>query len=342
MKHAKLVELLFFYTIIIAVAVVLYLLFLPYIIAVIMAGLLVIIMYPLHQKIRAKLFPRQATLAAVVSTAVSLSFVILPLIFIISLLSRELFGVYDLLQNIEEFSVNNLLTDIQISLTHYLPNIDFSVTETLKTLTGWGIWQLQALFANILAFSVSILVIVMTIFFLFRDGQKFILWLIATSPLTDEKDKIILHQIHTAVLAVLAGVAIVSLLQGIVAGLGFWIFAVPKPVLWGTVAALGGLLPGIGTPVIMIPAVVYLWLGGHTLAALGLLIWATMAMIIIDNIISPLLMSRGNKLHPLVVLLSILGGVSLFGIIGVIIGPVIASIFLVLIQLQKKFMTVEN
>jgi predicted PurR-regulated permease PerM len=138
---------------------------------------------------------------------------------------------------------------------------------------------------------------------------------------------------------VATGTVLVAILQGLLAGIGFAIFGIPRPILWGTIGALGALLPGLGTITIMVPGVLYLLYLGNITAAVGLMIWAAVCIVVVDNFISPYLMSRGNNLHPFVVLLSVLGGIALFGPIGFIIGPVMISLFLVLLELYGQYMS---
>lgn len=342
MIHAKALELLFFYSIIAASAYILYLMFIPYLTALLFAGLVVIILYPLQQYLLTTRFLQQPTSAAFLSTLVALVLIVLPLFLVISMLSKEVISLYDSMQNTEQFSIDVLVAEVETLLLPYFPDMNISVSDSVRALSGWGASQLQSVFSNSLAFGVSLLIFIMATFFFFRDGKRLVAWVITTSPLLDENDTTILRRIHTAIRSVLLGIAVVALLQGIVSALGFWLFGVPKPILWGTIATIGGLLPGLGTPVIMIPAIIYLWMTGHAFAAAGLLIWAALSVIIIDNILSPQLMARGNALHPLLILLSIIGGISLFGMIGVILGPVISSVFLVLLELQKKIVASEE
>ena len=182
----------------------------------------------------------------------------------------------------------------------------------------------------------------MAIFYAFRDGERFTRWLVHVSPLSDTEDEVILSRLALAVRSVVVGVLLVSIIQGVVAAVGFSLFGIERAVLWASIAAIAALLPGIGTSVIMIPAVTYLFVTGDVANGIGLTIWALFAVVIIDNIISPYLMSRGNKLHPFIILLSVLGGISIFGPIGFVIGPVIISLFMVLLEIYGHNIGMEE
>lgn len=320
---------------------ILWLLFSPYFTALALAGMLVLAAYPMHVWISTKVFRRLPTVAALVSTLLTYLLIVAPICFVLFLLTRETVLLYEQLQMSGTFTFDDAFIYLQNLVNQYFPGAAITLSEGMRTASAWGAGYLQTLFSSLISFALLLFISVMATFFFFRDGKRLVAWLIDISPLPDDQDSLIASRINVAVRSVLTGIIFISLLQGFVAGFGFWLFGIPKPVLWGTVATFGGLLPGIGTTVLMIPAVLYLYLTGSTLAAIGLLIWAILAIIIVDNIISPLVMGRGNALHPLLVLLSILGGISLFGMIGVIVGPVMVSIFLVLLELQKKIIYEE-
>lgn len=342
MQPTRTSELVFLYVIVVAVAYVLWLIFSPYFVALTLAGMLVLGAYPVHNWLTKKIFRQSPTLAALVSTFLTYIFIVIPIFLVLLLLTKETVLFYESWQGSTTTTYDNLAVILQTKLSQYLPKVTISIATVIKYIAAWGASHLQVIFSSAVSFVVSLLVSIMATFFFFRDGKKLITWLIEISPLPDSQDQLIINKITTAVRSVLTGIIFVSLLQGLVAGLGFLIFGVPKPVLWGTVAGLGGLLPGIGTPVIMIPAVIYLYLTDSTFMSLGLILWALLSIVIVDNIIAPILMSRGNPLHPLLVLLSILGGISLMGMLGIVVGPVVVSVFLVLLDLQKNITTNER
>ena len=109
----------------------------------------------------------------------------------------------------------------------------------------------------------------------------------------------------------------------------------PNPVLWGLVAALAALIPGIGTALILIPAIGYLFFTGSTGAAIGLLIWGVVAVGLIDNFLGPMLVNRGVKIHPFLILLSIFGGLSFFGPVGFVLGPLIIALVFALLEIYR-------
>ena len=138
------------------------------------------------------------------------------------------------------------------------------------------------------------------------------------------------------------GVLLVSLIQGTLAAIGFTIFGIDRAVLWGAVGAILAMIPGLGTLAIMVPGILFLALTGAVPAAIGLAIWTIVTVIVVDNIIGPQLMSRGNNLHPFIMLTSVMGGISTFGPIGFIVGPVIVTLFTVLLEVYNQYLAREK
>ena len=124
-----------------------------------------------------------------------------------------------------------------------------------------------------------------------------------------------------------------ALIQGILTAVGFTFFGIPNATLWGSVAAITALIPGIGTALVLLPAILYLYFSGETLFAVGLLLWGMTAVGLVDNFLGPKLVERGMRLHPFLILLSVLGGVGFFGPLGFLLGPLVLSLLFALIEI---------
>ena len=124
-----------------------------------------------------------------------------------------------------------------------------------------------------------------------------------------------------------------ALIQGILTAVGFTFFGIPNATLWGSVAAITALIPGIGTALVLLPAILYLYFSGETLFAVGLLLWGMTAVGLVDNFLGPKLASYGMRLHPFLILLSVFGGVGFFGPLGFLLGPLVLSLLFALIEI---------
>jgi predicted PurR-regulated permease PerM len=124
--------------------------------------------------------------------------------------------------------------------------------------------------------------------------------------------------------------------------IGFTFFGIERAILFGSVASVGALMPGVGTTIVSAPAILYLFITGDTVNGIGLAIWSVLIVGFVDNLIGPYLMGRGNNMHPFIILISVLGGLSLFGPIGFVIGPVVVTLFLVLLELYNQYIVNES
>jgi predicted PurR-regulated permease PerM len=132
--------------------------------------------------------------------------------------------------------------------------------------------------------------------------------------------------------ATVKGILVIGLVQGVLGGIGFAIFGIPAATLWGAVMAVTSLLPVVGASIIWMPGVIYLFISGETASAFGLLAWSAFLVASVDNFLRPMLVGGETEMPNLIVLVSTLGGLAIFGLAGLIIGPVITAIFFSLLQ----------
>jgi predicted PurR-regulated permease PerM len=313
--------------------------FFPFLSALALAAIVVIICYPMYRFILRFLTRQNRSLAALIATLIVFIAVVTPVSLVSSLLVNEFVSFYRSIETTDQLPIDSMLSGVETTIQAYVPDFEINFSEQIKQSASWFAGNLGTLFAGTLSVVVTFLIAMLGSFYLFKDGERLVAWMVKVSPLKDTEDKIILERIARSIRSVATGTVLVAILQGLLAGIGFAIFGIPRPILWGTIGALGALLPGLGTITIMVPGVLYLLYLGNFTAAVGLMVWAGVCIVVVDNFISPYLMSRGNNLHPFVVLLAVLGGIALFGPIGFIIGPVMISLFLVLLELYGQYMS---
>ncbi len=333
MDLKKLTEYIFFFGLLLIVGYVAWLMLFPFLAAILLSSIIVIICYPIFEFILRFSPWKNRSFAALLSTLIAFLAVVVPVSFLSTLLVNEFVSFYQSLESGSDLAVDAFFAEIESTVQYYLPAFDLNITEQLRQSGAWFASNIGAIFAGTVSVIFIFLVALLGSFYLFRDGARFIEWLIDVSPLSDREDNLIIERVGRAIRSVATGTLLLSLIQGVVAAIGFSIFGIDRPILWGSVAAVGALLPGLGTAGIMVPFVSYLVFIDQIGDAIGLLIWSIAAIAIVDNVIGPYLMSRGNNLHPFVVLLSVLGGISVFGPIGFIIGPVVTSLFVVLLEI---------
>jgi predicted PurR-regulated permease PerM len=201
---------------------------------------------------------------------------------------------------------------------------------------------LGAIFAGTISTVFAFFIALIGSFYFFRDGKELLDLVIKVSPLPDEEDRVIFNRLARAIRAVATGTVLVALIQGTLVAIGFTLFGIERAILFGSIASVGALMPGVGTTIVTAPAILYLFITGDSVNAVGLTVWSVLIVGFVDNLIGPYLMSRGNNMHPFIILIAVLGGLSLFGPIGFVIGPVVVTLFLVLLELYNQYIVNES
>ncbi len=334
----KFLENIFFFSILLASGFLVWKLFLPFVGALSLAAIIVTICYPLYERIL-KYAPRKSkSIAALISLCFVIVVIVIPLGILLSLILSEAAAIYSLFSASNNLSFINSLSQIETLVKTLVPNFSLNIADVMQQTASFVFSHLVSLFAGTASTIFLFFIALIASYYFFKDGITFTRYLIRLSPLKDADDVRILTRLGVAVRSVALGSVAVALLQGILTSIGLTIFGFDRAILWGCVAAIGALVPGMGTMIVFIPAVGYLIYAGAHIPALLLALWGIFAVGLIDNLIGPYVMSRGNNLHPFLILLSVLGGLSMFGPIGFILGPVILSLFLVLLELYHDYL----
>lgn len=330
----RVVEYVFFFGLMGIVGYLLWLMFAPFVSALALAAVIVTICYPIYEWVL-RYVPRQnESIAALLTTLLVVVVVVLPLAWLTSMLVSEAVSVYRILDR-GDFSLEQRLTDVENIVESLIPGFQLDLRDYLQQGAKWFAGNLGAIFAGTASTVFSFFIALIGSFYFFRDGYRLTRSVIKASPLSDMDDALILARMVSAVRGVVTGTVLVAIIQGVSAAFGLYLFGFERAVLLGTIVAITALVPGVGPSVVFVPAAGYMVFMGEYLAAGGLVLWWLLAVSIVDNILGPYLMSRSHPMHPFLVLLSVLGGLILFGPIGFIVGPVITSVFIVLLEIYS-------
>jgi predicted PurR-regulated permease PerM len=340
-------QLLFFILFVLVVVGLNLFIFLPYFSVLFLALVFTIVFTPLHNRILRTL-PKSPSFSALLTTVIILLIIIGPIYFFGTLLFQEASHLYGTLgSGAIDSGATKSLTSLNTFLIRLFPNAEVSNLElnieayASKGLS-WIIGHMTDLFSGAIKIFFGLLLMLLSLFYFLRDGKKFISSIIELSPLQNVYDEKIVARMILAVNSVVRGNIIIGLIQGVLTGIGFYLFGVPSPALWGTVAAVASLIPSIGTSLVIVPGILFLFFGGDTQNALGLLIWGGVAVGLIDNFLGPVLIKRGIHIHPLLILLSALGGVAFFGPIGFLAGPVSLALLFALFDIYPDIVKSEK
>ena len=188
--------------------------------------------------------------------------------------------------------------------------------------------QAWAFGQNAARISILFFLMLYLLFFFLRDGRHILHALVGVLPLGDERERRLLRKFAEVAQATIKGTIVVGIVQGVLGGVIFWLLGINAAILWGVVMTLLSFLPAVGAAVVWAPAAIILIVSGSTLKGILLLLFGTLIIGLADNVLRPILVGRETQMPDYLVLLATLGGLTLFGVSGFVIGPIIAALFL--------------
>ncbi len=310
--------------------------FRPYLTLLAFGGVLAVISRPVYLRLNRML--KSETAAAFLTVICMTLAMLLPSALFFASLSSELISAFS---NIKGYFDGTSVLQVA---EKYLPagihdQIPAMLDEATRLVRGIAealSQNLVGFFSNLFGIVFGCIVVLISAYYLLKDGTKIKLSLLALSPLGDEYDEIVFRKVITAVSAVMNGTLVMGLVKGVLAGVFFWIFGIPAPLFWGTMTGFASFIPVLGSALITVPAVLYLLILGHVGASLGLLAVSVVIIGAIDNFLQPKLVESKTNIHPLLILLSILGGIKFYGFAGFILGPLTLAVLMALIDIYEK------
>jgi len=334
------------YTFALLLMYLLYYILSPFLAALVWAGAIGIITRPLYEKLLPFCKGREIIASVLLTLAVVLA-VIIPLVALVFTVSREASLMYHYLENATSKGSALVLGDV---LQHplLLPwlerlralagslGLDFDLDEMLLPAVKKGIAAMlnysTGIVKNFFGFLFKLVLMVIALFFIYKDGVRFMqrFWLVVA--IRERLRTAIAETVSRVLGAVMYGIVLTCMVQGLLGGLGFWVAGLPSPIMFGALMAICAMIPVIGTSLIWLPGALYLFMQGQMLMGFLLIAWGVLVVSSIDNIIRPLFISGRAKLHLLVIALGVLGGLLAFGVTGVVAGPVILALVIVFFE----------
>ncbi len=265
------------------------------------------------------------TRASVLTTLLVTLVIIGPVAFVVTQVAREAFQLLASLQN--GGGTDGILALVENQMHVWFPWLELDLGSYVSSILTWVGHQAGLIFGSIATVTLNLFLAMIALSYWFKDSEKLRATVVASSPLAKNDTDRISQALRVSIHSVIRGKLVIAAIQGIIAGIGYVIFGVPNPILWATVTAVCALVPTFGTTIIFVPIIAYVAFTGDTGAAVGLSIWGLLAVGLIDNLWGPRLMSRGGNVHPFFILIAVLGGVEVFGPVGLFAGPLIVSFF---------------
>jgi predicted PurR-regulated permease PerM len=311
----------------------------PFVGVLMWAVVLVVVFYPAHRRLEA--WTGNPGSAAALSTLLVIITILLPVVGVTFAVAREMSGAVEHVQGgLGQILDIPAIQPVARWLGRYVDLNSLRSSEYVREhLQAWSaaIAGPTLMFVGgILNALVQTLLVVFTMFYFFRDAESLRQALYEIVPLEYEQSSDILLRTREVIGATIYGVLAISAIQGTLGFLIFFLLGLPSPLLWGVVMFLMSMIPMAGAFVVWVPAAIYLLLTGSYLKAIVLAVWGVLVIGSIDNFLSPRLVGRRARLHELLIFFSVLGGLQVFGVLGLVIGPVLAAITLALIEVVRQ------
>ena len=317
----------------------------PFFPALAWAAILATVFYPFYQRMARSL--RRRELASAVTCLLLTVAVILPVLLLIFLIAGESVKAYKALENTVAGGVPAKIAKLHDSAVFQSllaksremglpePDLGAAVMHVVRGGSRFLVEHSASAVSGIVNFLLQLFVMLFGLYYLFLRGPQILRELRSLVPLRPEHEEEIIRKFTGVVHATFTGSLAVALIQGAVGGLGFLIFGLPSPLMWGAGMALVSLVPVVGTALIWAPVVVFYLLTGSILKGLLMLLVFGVAVGSVDNILKPLLIQRGMEIQTFWVFISVIGGLSVFGFLGVVLGPFLFTLLVVLLEIYK-------
>ena len=304
------------------------------------AAVLVIVFYPVHQRLVRK--TKRPALSALLSCVLVILTILVPVVLVTIAVLREFSGAAQSLQsNLAVFlDPNSPLTGRPL---RWLSNfVDVEQLRSQDQLLGWLKGKSGSIAGQTLGFlggALGILVqmffVVFTMYYLFRDGDRIFDVIRDALPLDKKQAEDILARTRDVVGASVYGLFSIAIIQGVLGGLAFWVLGLPSAIVWCVVMIFLSMIPMLGAFIVWLPAAIYLFATGHYVKGILLVLWGTLVIGTIDNFLRPKLVGDRTKLHELLIFFAVLGGLQVFGVLGIVLGPVVLAITLALVDVFR-------
>ncbi len=309
-----------------------------FLMAILLAGIFSALARPVYLKLKGW-FGGRTGLASGLTLLLTVLVVLLPLTALLGIVTAQAIKVG---QSVTPWVQEQINQPAQLwDLLHHLPFYDRIADQVLPyrepllrkagelvaTLSRFLIGSLGSATMVTVNFLFMLFVLLYTMFFFLIDGERLLEKILYYLPLEDEDEQRMLEKFTSVTRATLKGTAVIGVLQGGLAGLAFFAVGIPSAVFWGTVMAVLSFIPGIGSALIWVPAVLILIGSGNLARGLGLGLFCAVVVGSIDNFLRPRLVGKDTRMHELMILFSTLGGIAMFGVLGVMIGPIVAALF---------------
>ncbi len=324
---------------------------LPFLIPVVTGFMLGYIFYPVYRRLaRLTNWPN---VSASLTTFLVILVILVPLLLLAKPVAFETqtsyIKVLELLSASREYTIDcsanpTLLCHFIARANSYLnqPTVHYHIDNTARAFKDRILDELSQFFLSLPSIILKLFIMIFVLFFAFRDGAVFYTKFKDLLPFSSKHSEYLMARFSSVTYAVIYGQLIVAAVQSVLALIGYWLFGVPSPLLWGMMTFFAAIIPLLGPPIVWVPAALIMASEGivtnnsnAVIRAVLLTVWGIFVIGLIDNIIKPRIIARRSDVHPVVILIGVLGGLLSIGFIGIIVGPLILSLLMSLIDIYS-------
>ncbi|MEZ4853327.1 AI-2E family transporter [Flavobacterium sp.] len=316
-----------------------------YIISLVLAVVFAALLYPTYNWLLKKTKGRKS-LSSIGTVLFFLSMIVVPTFFLIQQIISQAIMVSDIIipfvqENLIDVDGNSLKHlpswfPFKDNLEPYSSEILQKSSELVAKMSNFIVSSLTGLTQGTFIFFINFFVMLYAMYYFLIEGEAMLESLPNYIPFTKKEFKLIKDQVKSITKATLKGAFLIGIIQGILVGIGLAVAGIPGAIFWGSVAALLSLIPSVGSSLIYVPAAIYLFVTGNTLGGTLMLIWGFGVVSSVDNFLRPFLIGKDIQMPDILILISTLGGITFFGISGIILGPLIAGLFLTMLKIYKN------
>lgn len=323
----------------------------PFISVILTSMLLVYIFYPVYKYIYKK--TKKENFSALAVSILVVLIISLPFLYMISGVAKEANYLLKISKdkityaNIfsDSCSQSNIICSLSYKIKEFIsnPKVMSFLEDLIKQVTTFIIKKTSDFLISLPKFLLDIFLIIFIMFYLFKEGDYIVSRVEKILPLKAQDRKNVVKKINDSIYAILFGSIIVALIQGVLGTIGYYVVGMKSVILWGIITILFAFVPFLGTAIVWVPASLYFIISGLVSSnplmigkGVGLFLYGLILVSSIDNIIRPKLIGSRAGIHPILILLGVLGGVALFGVIGMIVGPLIFALFIVFLDIYER------
>jgi predicted PurR-regulated permease PerM len=314
----------------------------PFVDVLIWSAVLTILTYPLYDRLRRRYGPNLSAVATVVATILT---VVIPLTLMTVLLVLEAGRFAGVVQEMlrtlldPESKVFKFVSKF-VDLKEFLDPA--TLTDQLRSFSGVILSQTTGVLGSAAGVGIKTAFVLFAMFYLLQDGERGLRAVRDMLPLSDADVTDLFKRTRDVIYASMVGVVLIAAIQGVLGAFGFWMLGLPSALLWGFVMFILSMVPAVGAFLVWGPAALYLVLTGDYVKAGMLVAWGGLVIGMIDNLLRPRIVGDRVKMNELVILFSVLGGLKVFGIVGLVVGPVVIAVTLALLEVVKRLARSET